>query len=89
MLKQVLLGLIAVVSAANTLPGFGGSLTNAGAKDAKNIVMPVLYPMLKNISLGDMEMDGAKFLNIVADMPDPGTYDNIDAYLNGGDANSM
>ena len=58
MKKALLLAVIAILAtasvyAASTGPGLGGSLSKAGLVDAKNIITPLLFKYITNMTLPD------------------------------------
>lgn len=80
--KQVL-ACLATVSAAET-PGLGGSLTQKGLKDAKNIVAPFIFQYLHDLKLPDISSGPVKFTNAEVTATPPASYSAIQvAFVNG------
>jgi hypothetical protein len=72
---------LATVQAAQG-PGFAVSLTEAGANKGKNVLMPLLFQHLQNVSVPDISFDGGSMKNILVQLPQP-ALDAVDIKFDG------
>jgi hypothetical protein len=77
MYKKISLAVLALlatsVEAKN--PGFGGSITQTGVNNAKNVITPVIFKYLKDIQIPEIDISGGKFTNMDIHIPQPALDD--------------
>lgn len=63
MIRPAVLALLASSTQARN-PGFGGSITQDGMTNAKNVVTPFIFQYLKDIQIPEIDISGGKFTNL-------------------------
>lgn len=82
-LSLLAIALVASTQAAEPLyPGLGGSITQTGVNNLKNIVSPYIFNQLKNLTIPEIDISGGSFTNLVIDLPMP-ALSNIKTSLDG------
>ena len=85
-LKPAVIALLATSVAAKN-PGLGGSITQEGLTNGKNILTPFLFQYLKDIQIPEIDIKGGKFTNLDIHIPQP-ALSNINIGLH-NDSNSL
>jgi hypothetical protein len=67
---NMLASALAVTKAAQG-PGVGVSITEAGANNAKNVIMPYIFTILQNLTIPEVDFDGGYMKNILVEIPQP------------------
>jgi hypothetical protein len=78
--KQILVLLVATCS-ADSVPGLGGSVNQAGVSSLTSIVTPYIFANIKDINIPEIDFDGGNLKNIDINIPAPTSYDDIDLNL--------
>jgi hypothetical protein len=73
MLKLLIATVLAQVPTTN--PGLGGSLSQKGMNDAKNVLTPIIFDNLKNLTIPEVDIPNGKFKNIDVQIPQPDLKD--------------
>lgn len=82
-----LCALIATVAAANG-PGISVSISKEGINNAKNVAVPYIFNIIKDIKLPEVDFDGGFLKNIAINLPQPPITDitlNTDNVNNGAE----
>ena len=61
---------VAVTNAAQG-PGVAVSITQNGVNEAKNVITPYIFNMLKSISVPEVDFDGGYLKNLIVKIPQP------------------
>jgi hypothetical protein len=85
-----LLAAVAVLSTVEATqgPGLAVSLTEAGANKGKNVLLPIIFQYLGNVTVPDITFDGGALTNVVVQIPQPAldaVNINFDNANNGGE----
>ena len=85
--SKAVCALLATAQAVNpATPGFGGSITQEGINNAKNVATPIIFNYLKDIKIPEIDITGGKFTNLDINIPQPDTKNvnlNLDSAKNG------
>jgi hypothetical protein len=77
MYKTISLAVFALLasSAEAKNPGFGGSITQDGINNAKNVATPLIFKYLKDIKIPEVDIKGGSFTNLDVHIPEPALSD--------------
>jgi hypothetical protein len=65
---KLLFTFAAAASAAGN-PGLGGSVSQDGLNEAKNVLTPFIFKNLVDLKIAKVDISGGSFTNIVANIP--------------------
>jgi hypothetical protein len=83
-----LFALIASTAAAANGPGISVSISKEGINDAKNVAIPYIFNIIKDIQVPEVDFDGGYLKNIAIALPQPPINDiqlNTDNANNGAE----
>merc|ERR1712166_340205 len=83
-----LVTLVATAAAAATGPGITVSISKEGLNDAKNVAVPYIFNIIKDIQVPQVDFDGGYLKNIAIALPQPPISDitlNTDSVSNGAE----
>lgn len=76
-----ILAIFVASCSADTTPGLGGSVNQAGISSLTSIVTPYIFENIKDIQIPEIDFDGGNLKNIDINIPAPSSYDNINLNL--------
>ena len=78
--SKAVLALLSTAHAAAT-PGLGGSISQEGVNNAKNVAVPIVFDFIKDVQIPEIDITDGKFTNLDIHIPQP-DINNVAMNLN-------